>query len=419
MNPQKISAGRMKFLITNSVPLNGGDEALLRAVVESLQARWPRSEITVLVSDPGRGRAQCPDLHFAPDLDVAAKFAWAPLQKILRFTQRFKKTILLRFAHQAAEWLAEKEGQRRPLKFYRESTVVLSAPGGFFHDFYPIEGRLRGLEAALRFGKPVILFAQSLGPFWKKKSKKRISEVLNRVSRICIRESLSREHLLKCGVAAGQIEETGDAAFLWHTLAPELFTMKTGPVRTIGMCFRGWPLGDDSSARTIVAKGTRLCEEILATENRRLLFLSTCQGIPNYVDDSILALEIVGGLSAGLRERCVVDRKRYAPRELIPALGQADAFIGMRLHACLLAMLGGTPAMGLGYEDKTPGIFKQLGLEAYQLGFEEEASAWIDRTRIFLNDLEAIRSALPGALAYACAKARKNIDIVAGFIEQP
>jgi polysaccharide pyruvyl transferase WcaK-like protein len=42
-----------------------------------------------------------------------------------------------------------------------------------------------------------------------------------------------------------------------------------------------------------------------------------------------------------------------------------DAEIGMRLHGALLSMLGGTPAMAIAYEEKTPGIFASLDPPAH------------------------------------------------------
>src|ERR1700751_4622155 len=93
----------MKFLITNSVPLNGGDEALLRALVAALVCRWPNSEVTVLCKDLPLCRKQLPDLHLASDLEFADT----------------------------------EESRRNTLECYRAADIVLSAPGGFLHDHYP------------------------------------------------------------------------------------------------------------------------------------------------------------------------------------------------------------------------------------------------------------------------------------------
>lgn len=368
----------MNILITNAVPLNGGDEALLRATVESLQARWPRSNVTTLCKNVELTRRQLPDLSFASDLEFATDIA--ELQQVA--------------------------------ELYRTADVVLSAAGGIFHDHYPIEDRLRGFEFALDLGRPVVLFAQSVGPFWKPASLKRVPEVFNRLSAICVRDAQSRTYLLDCGVAAEKIRPTADAAFLWHRLAPELFRPKSSPVRTIGLCFRVWPIEDTSRVKETIVRAQELCRHLLTAPGRKLVFISTCQGIAGYVDDSELALQITGGLPTELKSRCEIDRARHAPREFMKKLSACDAFIGMRLHGCIQAMLAGTPAMGLGYEHKTAEIFQQLGLGDFQVRFDGKIADWLACAEKFLARLPEIRNGLPAALDRICRQSELNLEVL-------
>ena len=375
----------MNVLITNSVPLNGGDEAVLRAIVESLKLRWPNIQITVLCNKVSLSKQYLPDLTLASDLE---------------------------FARTSSE-------RREVSELYRNADVVLASPGGYLHDFYPIEDRLRALEVALALGKPVILLPQSIGPFWKDDSTRRIAEVLNRVSSICVRDQTSIDHLLNTGVRASRIVDTADAAFLWHKLAPELFQPKDKPIRTVGLCFRVWPLDDQVRVNQTIHKATALCRFLLSDPSRDLVFISTCQGIGGYIDDSALAEQIVAQLPRDLQLRSRIDHLRYSPRERIQALGRCDAVIGMRLHACLLAMLGGTPAMGLGYEQKTAEIFRQLNLEAYQISFEEEADSWLHCAQRFIDDAEIIRSTLPDALERLSERANISLEIIEKHTTSP
>ncbi len=369
----------MKFLITNSVPLNGGDEALLRALTTALVRHWPDSDVTVLCKDLDLCHKQLPDLHLASDLE-------------------FAKT---------------EESRSNTLECYRKADLVLSAPGGFLHDHYSIEERLLGFEVALRLSKPLILIAQSIGPFWKPKSIKRVRQVLNRVSCICVRDQISSRYLSQCGVDSSKIRITADAAFLWHRIAPQLFNpKKESDTPLIGLSFRVWPLGDKVVLQQTIAKADELCRHILSDSAKRILFLSTCQGIPGYVDDSEIALQIRDRLPESLQLRCDIDRSRHGPVELMQALGKCDALIGMRLHACILAMLAGVPAMGLGYEDKTEEIFRQMGLQSYQISFTSDVQSWIGKTGDFLANMGRIKDHLSKALDERCTAAQGNITAV-------
>ena len=376
----------MRILITNSVPLNGGDEALLRALLAGLQGRWPNAELTVLCKDVDLCRKQLPDLQLASDLEFAAG----------------------------------EEARAETLAHYRAADLVISSPGGFLHDHYGVTERLKGFETALGLSKPVVLLAQSIGPFWRPESLRYVRKVLNRVSRICVRDETSIAHLERAGVDPSRIALTADMAFLWHRLAPDLFRRRDGePVRRLGLSFRPWPLGDPASTARTIEKAEALCRFLLEDPARTLLFLSTCQGIPGYTDDSELAAQIVSRLPVDLKARCSVDRARYAPVQLIQALGACDAFIGMRLHGCILSMLAGVPAMGLGYEEKTAEIFAQMGLQQWQVHFEEPAARWVEKAAEFLANLPAVRERLPEALAGRCAAAEENFMELERECENP
>jgi colanic acid/amylovoran biosynthesis protein len=366
----------MNILITNSVPLNGGDEALLQATMESLRHRWPDSQITVLCRDADQARVRFADLRIESDLE----FVKSPSQR------------------------------RSVSNLYRTADLVLSAPGGFLSDHYPIEQRLRGFEVALSLGKPIVLFAQSIGPFWKPDSIRRIRDVLGRVSLILVRDAVSQHYLADCGIAREKIHHTGDAAFLWRRLARDLFRPNHGPVRSVALSFRSWPLGDQMEVENTVVKAEQLCRHLLADPNRSLIFLSTCQGVAGYVDDSLLGLRIVERLPEDLRHRCRVDRARYAPRELMHKYGKCDAFIGMRLHGCILSMLAGTPALGLGYEEKTREVFHQLELEPYQLPFTADLDAWLSGADRLLAEIDTIRASLSPSLDRIAGRAARSLD---------
>jgi polysaccharide pyruvyl transferase WcaK-like protein len=146
------------------------------------------------------------------------------------------------------------------------------------------------------------------------------------------------------------------------------------------------------------------------------LFISTCQGVAGYIDDSDLGVRVVAGLPPSLRSRCVVDRERHHTEALIHILSGCDLMFSMRLHGCLLAMLGGTPAMGLAYESKTPEIFRQLGLKKYQVPFTSYATRWCTCASGLLDDLDEVRAGLPATLDHMSAGAYRALERLDGFL---
>lgn len=418
MQPVSSSRHPVRFLITNAVPLNGGDEALLRALAGSLARRWPESRITVLCKAAETVRTLLPDMTLLPDLEFtdpqgkkreAARKHKAGGGPVGALAQKLGLQTQL-------EFLASSPARREVLRAYQEADVVLSAPGGFLSDHYSLEPRMRGFELALRLGKPVVLCAQSVGPFWKPESRKRVGEVLSRLTALCVRDTASVVCLQDCGVAEGRIHETADAAFLWRGLAPELFREHSGPPRLLALCFRAWPPGGRGEIGKLVEKAVAFCRHLLAAGPYQLRFLSTCQGMQGYVDDSELARRIVGSLSAQEEERCEIEARRLSTRELIHAYGECDAYLGMRLHGALLSLLGGTPAMGLGYEAKTEQIFRQLDLSEYQVEFRAPVEEWIAAADRLLRDHTTLHTQLAQELDRQYLRAEQMLEVIAEIV---
>ena len=408
---------KVKILITNSVPLNGGDEALLRATYLSLNKIFPNAEITVLCSKIDECRKYINDIKLDSDLE------FLDLNRVTfkqRVNFKIRRTMLKIFN---ISWdsnlslLFAKDDEARIKKLYKNCDLVISSAGGFLHDFYEIRPRIEGFKLALNYKKAVVLFSQSIGPFWKDNSKALVAKTFPKLSAIFLREFVSLTHLRDSGIPILNVKVTSDAAFLWRLLMPELFICKTGKVKTIAMCFRNWPL-DSSNIHQTIEKAVQLCSYLLNDKDKRIIFLSTCQGIPGYVDDSEHAKKIKAALPEESRARCEIITKRHSPVDLIKEYSKCDAFIGMRLHGAILSMLGGTPAIGLGYEDKTKGIFSNLGLENYQVDFDDSIDKWKTITTNFLNDVNFIREKLPAALDIEANKAMESIRILETFLDK-
>jgi colanic acid/amylovoran biosynthesis protein len=393
----------MRILITNSVPLNGGDEALLRAAIGLLRDQFPDASCKVLCKDVDICRRYHPDLDLDTDLDYIRPARTAAAERLFKARLALNDVIGPRWAARLAAATASADA-RRVIAEYRAADLVVSCPGGFLHDFYDVERRFMGFELAMALGKPVVLLGQSVGPFWKARSQRRAREVLGGVDAILLREERSLRHLEESGVDAARATLTSDVAFYWRRLAPQLFASRRGPLRRVAMCFREWR-GPAGTAACLTAKAARLCEHLFAANPQlEIVFLSTCQGIPEYIDDSRLASEIVGRLPDRLRARCTVDGTRYGPEDLIRRYASMDAYIGMRLHGAILSMLGGTPAMAIAYEDKTPGIYGGLGFGPFQVDHRAPAERWIECADAFARHSAEIHERLPAALDRAAAQ---------------
>jgi colanic acid/amylovoran biosynthesis protein len=236
--------------------------------------------------------------------------------------------------------------------------------------------------------------------------------VLGRLDAILLRERISVGHLRECDADLSRVHLCSDMAFYWRRMAPQLFVAKRGPARRIALSFRQWSHHNVATG-TLTARAAALCAHLLRGDPfRELLFLSTCQGIPEYLDDSNMARAIVGSLPADLQARCRIDAQRHGPEALIDRYAGVDAYVGMRLHGAILSMLGGTPAMAIAYEDKTPGVYSTLGLDDFQIDHRASQDEWIRRADAFFGRIDVVRAALPGALERAASSLDAAMNVV-------
>lgn len=364
-------AAPRRILVTDAVPMNGGDELLLRALLRALHERWPSASIAVMTADVVAARALLPSVSFVGDL------------------------------------LTSPDEARRA---YACADLVVSTPGGFLNRHYGFASRLDGFRLARTLQVPLVLFAQSIGPFDDAAQRAAIGEALSAAAVIAVRDRVSVAHLSACGLQAPQVVEVPDAAFLWPARVGRRDPGQ--PARRVGLCLRRWPRDDTHVFRDSVRKTRQVMSGLAAHGIEEFVFVSTCQGLPGYVDDADLSRRVLAGLAPALAARTTVHDARLTPDAFMDVAGECDFFIGMRLHACLMAMLAGTPALGLAYEDKTPQIFEQLGLGCWQLPFTRPAARWMGKALALRAALPDLRASLPGKVAAQAARARAAVALL-------
>jgi polysaccharide pyruvyl transferase WcaK-like protein len=76
-------------------------------------------------------------------------------------------------------------------------------------------------------------------------------------------------------------------------------------------------------------------------------------------DDRVIHREIAA--ASGLGERVLVVEQELPPAEAQGLFGRMELMVGMRLHACVLALGAGTPALGIAYDSKVRKVLHSLG----------------------------------------------------------
>ncbi len=294
---------------------NLGDEALLQVIVEQLRTRRPGAVIDVLSGDPPRT---------ASAYGVEATPRWSPGE--------VKDAI-------------------------ERADVVLSGGGGLLQNVTSLRSLLyyaNIIRAAVRAGKPTMIFAQSVGPldFWGRIV---VRNFCKGVAAATVRDERSRA-LMAALVPDLAVERTADPVFLFEPggepldLAAEGLAGDDGPLVVVSV--RKWQ-GNETTVQTLATVVDRLAGHYGA----RVAFLPL-GGPPD------------AEVSTTIIRRCAstpVLLPDYPLGQAAQVIGRASLVIGMRLHALIIAARLGVPFLAIPYDPKIAALLEDLRYPARPL----------------------------------------------------
>ncbi len=344
---------------------NAGDEALLSAITMSLQRLHPGLEFLVLSGNPQKTAR----LH-----GVQAIYYMHPLQ-VLRGMLR--------------------------------SDLLISGGGSIFQDV--TSGRslayyISVVALAKLLGKPVIFYAQGVGPINRPLSKFLMRLVANRVDLITLRDQDSLQLLREIGVNRPEIQVTSDPVFALTPLEQDYEAVDTKLAQlvephkpVIGVSVRRW------SALEGYQTELAGCLDDLVEQGYQVLF------IPLAYPDDVQESQRVASLME--RPAAVLDQDLNS-REHLALISRMNFIIGMRLHSLIFAASMGVPFAGISYDPKVDAFLKQFDLDPLPLQQEEMQ----ERTGQLIND-DQLRQRIADASLGLRDRAEENARLALGLLD--
>lgn len=235
--------------------------------------------------------------------------------------------------------------------------------------------------------KPVMIYAQGVGPLRKPISQKLARGAFQSANLITVRDPDSKALLEKIGVKK-PVEVTADP--VWD-LPPRIDEEVNEPRWIVAL--RSWPGAEVGSLR-------RLVDEVRATAGTcgmRLRFLPMQPG-PDH--------EILHGL-ASFGEVLQVGKEH--PSLTLGRAGQARLMLAMRLHALIFAASQGVPIVAVNYDPKVASLAKLLGAPLIQDPSEASLAKLPEA-------IAAARKPDPALIEQFKLKARRNAELAVGLV---
>ncbi|MCL6557357.1 MAG: polysaccharide pyruvyl transferase CsaB [Firmicutes bacterium] len=305
---------------------NLGDEAVLLAMLNSLQKSWRERnggrrvadlQIVVLSNDSARTRKT---------YGVEAVNRWQ-LKEIYRVV--------------------------------RDADLFISGGGSLLQDVTGLKSLLYYLGVvwlAMQLKKPVVFYAQGIGPVRTGIGQFLVRKIANRARLIIVRDEQSAKDLARMGIVKPPVYVTVDAALgLPCGSIGAGFGRKIlkhyGAVaeKTAGISVRSWP-GFGKKKRQAVAR----MADGLKRLGWQVVFLPF-----HYPDDVAVCRDVAAMMAAPAP---VLDRG-FSVEEMVSVIKCLDLLIGMRLHALILAAILNVPLVGISYDPKIERFLKQLSLQ--------------------------------------------------------
>lgn len=381
----------MKILINWVGPwLDKGEAAMIISMAKALREKIPNVSITILTAYPPQEidilKYSGYDLKVLPGL-IQVIYSAGPKLKILKFKVLkaiVNITILLTPMIKYTLWLLLHKGLRLntgflirntkdTVKEYSDADWIIFCGGQYITNVGP--GLLIALYEIIfskLLRKPVMLYAQSFGPFNPKYARPLIKRILNKVDVITTREGISKRYLNNIGVTA-PVFETADAAFLLSPIHREealtLIEHETGIFKDelmVGITAIPWNFPGEKDAKkkfeNYLEALAGAVDYIIEKLNAHVIFFPHVT-LPPLNDDRLAAKEVFNKIKNKSKVTILTDD--YPPEQLKGMYGCMSLFIGTRYHSCIFALSMNVPTIPIGYSHKAPGITKMLGLEDY------------------------------------------------------
>lgn len=359
---------KMKIGVVNHTSrLNKGTAALLKTRVRLINEAIPdvRFEVFAL------------DTDFTPDMDYLEGIDIGFNEQVFSISNSHKSFFqkFLEYMKNCMMALARSKGWCFTLKDninnYVSCDCILSTGGDMLTEDYGLPSFLitaSNLILGKWIGKPIIIYAESVGPFRSKIGKMFARYLFKNSALIMLRDEISIKHLHDIGINVSSVVMTTDSAFLLEPSPPERIDdilAKEGihnqGTRMVGIApskiiakygFEGIS-GIEAKYDTYTTLMARLIEYVNSEFQAEVLLVPHVLG-PGDIDDRLVARDIMEKIDTNVK--CIAIEKEYSAEEIKGIIGRCDLFIGSRMHSTIASTSMGVPTIAIAYSHKTYGI---------------------------------------------------------------
>ena len=351
---------------------NTGDDAILESICQGVRAASDEVELTVLSKDPELTRKQY-------GLNAVPRF------NFLKVISALKKSDLLLSGGGS---LLQDTTSTRSLVYY-----------------------LSVMNLARMLGKPVMLYANGIGPVRKDANRSRVRKVVEQAAAVTLRDHSSAKELREMGVKRPDLLVTADPVFRLESADParaKQLLAQTGLPE--GRDFVAVSVRDWAAAEKFPTGMAALCDHLRREYDAEVLFMLMQPEVDRGMTESV---------RKEMKETSYVLDVPSTPREMMAVLGQAKLCLAMRLHTLIFAARMAVPTLGLVYDPKVASFLQELELPSAGDVEHFDAEAAIAAADGLMGDYDNVLARLQELSGRMEQATRENVSQLLRLLEQP
>ncbi|GKX30450.1 polysaccharide pyruvyl transferase CsaB [Vallitalea longa] len=234
---------------------------------------------------------------------------------------------------------------REVARTIKNADIIISGGGSLLQDTTSTRSLLYylGIIRLAKFhNKKVMLYANGIGPIYKKINRLMTKYIVNKVDLITLRDDLSKRDLDSMKVTKPKIHVTADPVFSMNINKKrykDLLKDNNIPLDKplVGILFREWK---NINYEEIIAN---VCDELIANKDVNIVFIPM-----EYKED----IDISKRIASRMKQNSYVLDEDLDSSSIIGVIGEMHMILSMRLHALLFAALSSVPMVGFVYDPK-------------------------------------------------------------------
>lgn len=424
-----------KIIISNyGNGLNRGAAALLSSRINAIKEQIPNSEFTVFSFnpklDPGidKNFITGNNIKFYEvvfGIRLSPMYCYKTVSSVMRI-------LIWRIAY---KFRFEKFIRDERFREYANADFAISIGGDVLTEDYgsiSFISHIINVFFGLIFDVPIVIFAESVGPFKKKTNKVIANFLFNRSTLITVREEISKRNLHDIGVNKIPIYVTNDSAFL---LQPSSFEYVKELLHENNISLNHKPIIGISLSKIISYYGF---PHINDKNEKYLLYIETMAKVIDYLisefDSMVILIPHV--IEAPLNDDRTVNEdtyklvnnihfcklldEEYSAEDLKGVIGICDMFIGSRMHATIASTSMLVPTIAIAYSHKTHGIIGGLlKQEEYVIDIKNmEYESLISVVNNLWNNREIVRQNLKYEITRVKAQSLLTVELIKNLYDK-